>query len=967
LAGWSLDAGRGWKVDDGQKAAPPPPPPAAAWSLDAGQGWSVSASPPAAAPRAQSTPAAVPQGPAKPAAPHVSGGIEDLVAQGIGAPRPAPGAPASGKPESVETILTDPLVQAYKTSKGYYDALKGDLTRPLNPKKGLAALPLRALKTGADALGNAFGPAEGAIASIAGRPIEKATRGKVSRDPVGAVGSMAVPFVQEAKAPGTAMKIGEAVDAALPKMMQTKVGRELHALASPATVDQNARSAAALHREVLGKRQLEADQEIYKLAPHAKALAERTPEQRTAFIDYVENRSAGAKLGDSKLQKAADALANLAKRYRARIEYVLGRDGPTFIKDYYAHLWKQSPAEVEAAMARGTRQGSGANLRARKIPTYSEGLAAGLEPRYANPVDAMIAYTENMARFLGTHDIRQGMVKEGTAKWFRPGQQPEGWVPLKGAGVERVPKAEGPRGTKPAVADILGDAPVAGEGMAGRRTEKVKLSRSATKRDRPVDKQVLYGPPGAARIYNNHISRGMAGSPVYQAAHGILNGLVQLKLGLSSFHAAVMGQEGVVSEVAKGFQQAARGKPLTALKTIGAAPAAPIKTALRGRQMGQELLGEKSPTPENAKLNDLWVRAGGRLRMDKIYGTRGAGSFFNAWERGTLKGELKDAARNLYTGPALKRAQAHVDLVGNVIQSTAAPLFEKYIPAMKRGAWASRMSDWLAANPNASEAEIATKGRDFLDNIDNRFGEVIVDNNFWNRAAFQIGQLLLLSPSWNIGTVREIGGGVLNVPKSVRMIAKGKGVDDKTAYVAALAATTMLQNGVMTKVKTGQNPEGMDWFAYRTGGKNPDGTDERAMIPGYMKDVMAFTMNDPRQEVVNKLNPGLKATAELWANKDYRGLPIQPEKGVATAPGDKGLGSYLAEQASPISVGNVLEGRKAGSNVGPLEALAAIRPAPSYLQDPARHDTLRQRSGQREWQRKRKADARAEARLEKNQ
>jgi hypothetical protein len=880
----------------------------------------------------------------------------------------APGAPLNGKHGLLTELGGDAVAQAGKTTKGYYDALKGDFTRPLNPKKGLAALPLRALKTGADALGNAFGPEEGAIASIAGRPIEKATSGKVSRDTVGAVGMMAAPFAAEAKAPGTAMKMGELVESALPKPLQTKLGRELHGALSPGTVSDQARAAAALHREVLGKRQLEADQEIYKLAPHAKTLAERTPEQRTAFLDYVENRSRGAKLAEPKLQKAADAIRSLSERYRNRIEYVLGKDGPTFIKDYYAHLWKQSPAEVEAALSRGSRQGSGSNLRGRKIPTYSEGLAAGLEPRFTNPVDAMTAYTENMARFLGTHDIRQGMVKQGLAKWARPGQQPEGWVPLKGAGVERVPKTEGPRGVKPTVADVLGDAPKGAADMAGRRTDKVKLSRSkATKRDRPVDKQVLYGPPDASRVYNNFISQGMAGSRTYQAVHGVLNGLTQLKLGLSTFHGAVMGQEGIVSEVGKGFQQVARGDVLGGLKTVAKAPAAPVTTALRGGQMGKELLGERSPTPENAKLNDLWVRAGGRLRMDKIYGTRASGSFFNAWKRGTLKAELKDSARALYTGPALSRAQASIDLVGNVIHSTAAPLFESYIPSMKRGAWASRMSDWLSANPSATEAEVASKGRDLLDNIDNRFGELIVDNNFWNKTGYQIAQLMLLSPSWNIGTVREIGGGVLNIPKSVKLAVKGKGIDDKTAYVAALAATTMMQNAVMTKLKTGQNPDGMDFFAYRTGGKNPDGSPERAMIPGYMKDVMAFTMNDPRQEIVNKLNPGVKAAAELWNNKDYRGLPIYPEKGVQTQPGDKGLASYLGEQASPISVGNALEGRKAGSNISGLEALGAIRPASSYMQDPERHDTLRRRSGQREWQRKRKADARAKGRLEKSQ
>jgi hypothetical protein len=53
-----------------------------------------------------------------------------------------------------------------------------------------------------------------------------------------------------------------------------------------------------------------------------------------------------------------------------------------------------------------------------------------------------------------------------------------------------------------------------------------------------------------------------------------------------------------------------------------------------------------------------------------------------------------------------ERAAGILDLGANLIQSTAAPLFESYIPRLKQGAFASNMEDWLKANPGATQVEV---------------------------------------------------------------------------------------------------------------------------------------------------------------------------------------------------------------------------------------------------------------------
>lgn len=863
-------------------------------------------------------------------------GSEPDLSQFMGAaaaPKPSPPAPSVQQPTKPRVDWSTPGSQPVIGTLGqdYKDvvhertaALKHDFTT--KPGHGL---PLRALKIGADALGYAFAPIDalgratvgqvmGDVAGLEDQVRGKGTtpeqRKKVRQDWGDAVG-VAVPLEGPAKAASASEKIPAAVKSA-------------EKILSPATVDDEARAAANMHRQILGKRGIESDKAAYTLGQHQRVVGNASPEDQLQIIRYVENRSQGGAPLPAKYKPAADAIKKVADGYRKQIEYVLGKDGPNFVTDYYARMWKQKPDEVERAVS---KQGSGRNLKYRSLPTYEDGLRAGLTPVYPNPLDAMTAYSENMGRFLATHEILGGMEKapEIGAKFFTPGQQPAGWVALDGVKT-RTPEIVRTK---------------AGEGTVGRTPE-----------------QIMYAPEGAARVYNNYISKGLDKGdigPLYRGARAASNAMVQLKLGLSAFHGSVMGQEGIVSQMAKGVKQLSRGD-LSGVGTIAKAPAAPITTPLRGKRMADQLLGKAAPSEFDDKLNRIYERTGQRLGMDKIYATRRATSLYASALRGTFQRDLQNALHSTYTGNLGERVKGTLDLAGNLIQSTAAPLFEQYIPAMKRGAWAQQMADFLKANPNASEADQVRYGQKLADSIDNRFGELVTDNNFWNKSAVQIGQMLMLSPSWNIGTAREIGGGVLEIPKSLKGLVQGKGVTDKTAYVAALVGTTMLENAVATKLHTGQDPQGADFFAYRTGGVDPaTGKPERAMLPGYMKDVLAWSLEGPGKEAANKLNPALKSAAELLTNRDYKNQPIRDTNASAGEQAAQ-VGEYAAEQASPIAFGSSSK-PKVGSKLTAVERAAAIRPAGRYLTDPEGAKTAQQKRARRDWKAKQRTDARMKA------
>ena len=100
-----------------------------------------------------------------------------------------------------------------------------------------------------------------------------------------------------------------------------------------------------------------------------------------------------------------------------------------------------------------------------------------------------------------------------------------------------------------------------------------------------------------------------------------------------------------------------------------------------------------------------------------------------------------------------------------------------------------------------------------------------------------------------------------------------------------------------------------------------------------------------------KRSSALRMTGELATNKDWKNDPIfNPED---SAPQWlKTMLGYLVENMSPISVKNLQQGKKTGSNISVFETMGGLRPAPSYLQDPEGHAEAKRRRNMAGQQRK---------------
>jgi hypothetical protein len=679
-----------------------------------------------------------------------------------------------------------------------------------------------------------------------------------------------------------------------------------------------------IQRTAVGKHKLDASRAAAEFEKHQKVLGNAPVEDQRAVIAAIESASDtrepnAFKSLPEKYRAAAQSLRKVARDYRRRIEQVMKTDDrePGFVEDYYVHLWKQKPSEVMAAMSKG---GSGRNLKARTIPTYQEGLDKGLTPVHENPLDAMTAYVDNMSRYLATQDIQKGMRASGLAKWVFEHQMPDGYMKLNGGNTVRD--------AKPMTKDVEGSPVLTGQ----------------------IGRRVLAAPVGAAKRYNAFVDQGLV-SRLRSAGHetaakaarafsGVSNVMVNTALTGTGFHPTLVAGKAIGSDLAAAANHALRGRPLEAIKSLAHAPFAPFATPYEGRAMGKRLLkGDEAMT----SIDMLWRDAGGRMTNDSVYRTSLKPNFLQSKLRGTLLRDVKDALKATTKGSIGERASATADLVGRAMDTMSAPIFQHYVPAMKRGVFEREMTAEMQARPDMAPRELHATARKVMDNIDGRLGELARDNIFWSQTKMDVARLAFLSPSWQYGDVRLLLDGVRDLPASMTGIFKGKGVQHGTAAAAGIAGSYFLMNGISNYLFTGQRPKGQDWMAFRTGATQSDGTPERAMVPSVMKDFFGV-VRDPMQEAVNKISPLPKALYQGADNQDWRGLPIYRPRSLDAedlrddAPDNlkenrlRALAGHFGGQFMPFGLQDNPNGDNSGLGGG--ARLLGMRPAGKAYSDP---------------------------------
>ena len=464
--------------------------------------------------------------------------------------------------------------------------------------------------------------------------------------------------------------------------------------------------------------------------------------------------------------------------------------------------------------------------------------------------------------------------------------------------------------------------------LSGLREIKPSLvlesNRATVNAGGPVIAGEYYAPDQAATLINNHLSPGLQGNGFFDTWRGIGMAMNSAQLGLSAFHVGFTTMDAMISKASLGVKQISRGDVLSGVANVaqGLNPAQPFINIYKGDRLLRAYLG-KLDDPSLAPIVEAIEQAGGRVKMDDFYRNTTVNAFKQALRAGDKWGATKS-------------------FLPTVLDRTVAPIFEELVPRQKLGVFFDMAKDWLEQNPKADvETQRAGLGK-LWDSVDNRMGQLVYDNVFWNRALKDGLMATVRSVGWNLGTFRELGGGVFDI----KDIARNKGFSDRTAYVVALPMVAAVYGSMLGYLYTGKGPETLkDAFYPKTGKLRPDGTEDRVSLPTYMKDVFAYGEDvknfaeygsDPTQTIKNKAHPLISTVSQMFSNQDFFGGAIRNPSAPATQQ-IMDEAHYLIQQIMPFSLRNYQQQAKTKGEeptvMGYLTSpsMIGVTPAPGYI------------------------------------
>jgi len=572
--------------------------------------------------------------------------------------------------------------------------------------------------------------------------------------------------------------------------------------------------------------------------------------EQMRFIDVVEN----PKLYD--LSDRPD-IKKLADLYRKRLDKVYDvisgiKDVP-YYEDYFPHLWKQ-PEKARtffSTLSKRPFEGSKSFLKQRFYQDIKEGMAAKLELITTNPEELVRISEMNATKFKMAHDVFNTFKDRGMLKYVRSGDEiPEGWALVKDKMFERMaPFAE------KVSAEEVAMAAEEGKGI----TPEAAITRGG-----------WYMPEDATRIVNNYLSRGLAGNywtrHAYKLATSVNNLFNMVQLGFSQFHLVTTSLDASVTTSANGlvkllsFKKELVPSALSDIaKGFSVFPAVAENYA-KSNVVRRDFYDGKMPAEVQAIIS-----ANGRMSSEKQWQINAEYSFDKAFNR-LKQGELS------YLPSAVGNGLA------SIIEITAKPAMKYNVPAMKIGGFLRTVETELAMNPNMTEFERTKLYQRTWDMMDDRLGQVVYDNLFWDKTLKDLSFMTIRSFGWTGGTIRAIGKGIRDIPKSAQRAIKGQGIEQTTAWLASLGVMVGAWGGIYHYLMTGNKPEELkDYFYPKDGTKNPDGTDRRVALPTYIKDIGAY-YKKPYNTLWNKTSPFINIWHDVYANADFYKQPIRDEE-----------------------------------------------------------------------------------------
>lgn len=627
--------------------------------------------------------------------------------------------------------------------------------------------------------------------------------------------------------------------------------------------------------------------EVHEALKEAIERHDNPTNERDNFISFMDagEGKPGAKFLNPEDQALSQELHRMFEERWEKIKDVKGLDGDG-IENYLSHMWEKpsKAAQVLRGLVTGRRplEGSTRFLKQRFYQYASEGVNHGLSPVTWNPIKLQLAALFNVDRFLMAHDIKDQFKDAGLAKWTKLSDYknvPTGWARLD---------------------DKIFQPKLAGDGA---------LKEYGT----------YYAPAEVAKIFNRYLSPGLKGVWSYDKVRSYANLLNMANLGLSAYHGTMISLVSATSDLSLGLQKVLnygdfKSGPKDILRgTIGTFA---MRSAAMDYKLGRSIQAEAIDPGGNTALQkyvDLITQSGGRFKQDPFYSnTMADRKGFVNWLR-------------------LAKAGKFTEMAQKGVQAASGPIMEKFVPRIKLGVAARAMEaklqnlhDQGITNPNT----IATEMGKIWDSVDNRAGQMVYDNLFWNKAAKDLSFLAVRAVGWDLGSAREYGGGALiDTPRQLAKLLRGQRPEltSRMAFSIATPITIGLFGGVVHYLMTGKAPDHPEDYFF------PGNAGEKVSFPSYVKDIASFR-RQPLQTAINKLNPVWGQIVEFHQNADFYGTEIRHEGDPAFKQGLE-IMKWYAKNWEPYGISGTLNRVERGEPwQSAVTGFAGFMPAPKWVE-----------------------------------
>lgn len=799
-------------------------------------------------------------------------------------------------------------------------------------------------------------PVESAATSFIGVPFESITGLKGAKEKIGEYASFAAQLYADPFS--LASKVGAAGRAG-------QIGKATERIFSPTTASREAKAVESIIRPNQAAL-IQQEQKNIEALDRFRQTADTIARDQPLSLDFMRVMSGETPRNPlpAALQPLAQELRRILDEHTARLQS-LGYL-PNAIADYWPRLWKDpaaatnrlnawEAAQYAKAPIRGGRGRAG--LMQRTIPTFEEGLQMGLEPVTYNPVDLAMIRLGGMNKWYWGTRLAKELKAQPYVKFFRNDAE------ARAAG-------DFVRLDDPVFRAIL--PPISEDARAAAKAH-LRTSNTLSPAEQnllmahtygPHEMGGYYAPADAARVFNNFVSQGIhatiASKPYDLLRYGG-NAFNMAQLGLSFFHPTMVSLDSTVSEVARLAGLAKRGEWSRFAK---AAPSlvpgiGPLYTAQRLYRIGKEVrnnyLGLSGAAPQYMQDAENLIRAGGRIGMDAFYHADPSGGFFRSIKGGYFRNEVARTFREAPgKDPAIKAMAGTARMAARLIETSMEPIMQTFVPLMKQGLFSDLSRDWLAAHPNAGEEELRQGMQTVWDSVENRLGQMTYDNVFWNKTLKDLGFLTVRAVGWNLGTVRELGGGTADLLRAANRTLSRTSTADRSLslraqYAIALPIVIAMQGALINYMLTGQGPQSLyDYYFPRTGRMIPGtNTPERVSIPSYMKDWFSFAA-DPVKTVLNKLHPLWELMGEQISNRYYYGGIIRdPKHGNPVVQELEWLGRSIM----PFSWRGVEREWKEGTRdpIPFIMSMFGFVPAATTITDPSKSERYQQYQDEKAW------------------